>query len=155
MKSLILLLLATGPALADDASVLQCRNLKDAAPRLACYDAIAIPAARPAAASTPVAAAMPGAAPVAASIKAAEQSFGLPEKSEVEAIESTIPGKFEGWGPNQQFTLANGQVWRISDGSSAYHVANDVKVRIEKSTFRSNTMTIQGMNQKPSVRRVK
>lgn len=150
MKLLILLLLASGPALADDASVLQCRNLKDAAPRLACYDAIVVGAARPAAAPMPVA------APVtAASVKAAEQSFGLPEKSEIEAIESTIPGKFEGWGPNQHFTLANGQVWRIADGSSAFHVATDVKVRIEKGSFKSNSMTIQGMNQKPSVRRVK
>jgi len=153
MKSLILLLLAAGPALANDASVLQCRNLNDAAARLACYDAIVLAPARPAAAPTPMAAPTPVAA--AASAKAAEQSFGLPEKSTVDAIESVIPGKFEGWGPNQHFTLANGQVWRISDGSSAFHVATDVKVKIEKSTLRSNSMTIEGMNQKPSVRRVK
>lgn len=153
MKSLILLLLASGPALADDASVLQCRNLKEAGPRLACYDAIAVPSARPAAA--PVAAAATAPARAAASVKAAEQSFGLPEKSVVDAIESTIPGKFEGWEPNQQFTLANGQVWRIADGSSAYHVGTDVKVRIEKGSFKSNFMQVEGMNQYPSVRRVR
>jgi hypothetical protein len=152
MKSLLLLLLASGPALADDASVLQCRNLKDAAPRLACYDNIVVPAARPVQAAAPTPA---GAAATATSVKAAEQSFGLPEKSVVDAIESSIPGKFEGWGPNQQFTLANGQVWRISDGSSAYIVANDVKVRIEKGMFKSMVMKIQGVNQSPSVRRVK
>lgn len=152
MKSLLLLLLASGPALADDASVLQCRNLKDAAPRLACYDSIVVPAARPVQAAAPTPA---SAAATATSVKAAEQSFGLPEKSVVDAIESAIPGKFEGWGPNQQFTLANGQVWRISDGSSAYIVANDVKVRIEKGMFKSMVMKIQGVNQSPSVRRVK
>ena len=157
MKPLLLLILASGPVLASDASLLQCRGVTEAGARLACYDAIPVGRAAPAVAV----AAAPAAAPVApapasaaTAAKAAEQSFGLPQKVDLESIESTIPGKFEGWGPNQQFTLANGQVWRIADGSSAYYVAKDVKVKIHKKTF-TNYMTIEGVNQTPNVRRVK
>ncbi|WEM95036.1 hypothetical protein P0M04_26655 [Telluria mixta] len=82
--SLLLALVGTaGAVLADDAAILACRNLTDGAARLACYDAI--PAgARPAAASVP-----------------SVQSFGLEQKQPEEparSIESTIAGKFSGWG---------------------------------------------------------
>ena len=147
MKPLLLLiLLASSPAFASDDAVLACRNLKDATQRLACYDGIVLPAKSAPAAAAPA---------TPAAVKAAEQSFGQPQKAVVNAIESTIPGKFEGWEPNQQFTLANGQVWRISDGSSAYFVGNDVKVRIEKGAFSAHFMKIEGSSQYPSVRRVK
>ena len=99
-----LLLLASGAALADDAAVLKCRTLSDTAQRLACYDAMPIGAAQPVAA------------------RSAEQNFGMPrtEKApEPEQIESTIVGDFDGWSGNTKFTLANGQVWRINDGSEA------------------------------------
>lgn len=150
MKPLLLLiLLASSPAFANDDAVLTCRNLNDPAQRLACYDGIVIPAKT----------AARGAAPAAASpaaIQAAEQSFGQRQpKVSVNAIESTIPGKFEGWEPNQQFTLANGQVWKIVDGSSAFFVGNDVKVRIEKGAFTAHFMKIEGSTLYPSVRRVK
>lgn len=150
MKPLLLvLLLASTPVFANDDAVMTCRNLKDSALRLACYDNIAIPVKT--AASAPA----PAAPPSAAAIKAAEQSFGQQQKAVVSAIESTIPGKFEGWEPNQQFTLANGQVWKIVDGSSAYFVGNDLKVRIEKGTFSAHFMKVEGSSQYPSVRRVK
>jgi len=145
MKPLLLLiLLASSPAFASDDAVLTCRNLKDPGQRLACYDGIVLPAKTAA-----VAPATP------AAVKAAEQSFGQSQKAVVNAIESTIPGKFEGWEANQQFTLANGQVWKIVDGSSAYFVGNNVKVRIEKGTFSAHFMKIEGSSQYPSVRRVK
>jgi hypothetical protein len=40
MRSLFLLLLVSGAALADDAALARCRGFADAAARLACYDAI-------------------------------------------------------------------------------------------------------------------
>jgi hypothetical protein len=147
MKPLLLvLLLASTPAFADDAAVLTCRNLKDSTLRLACYDGIVLPVKPAASAAAP---------PSAAAVKAAEQSFGQQQKAVVSAIESTIPGKFEGWEPNQQFTLANGQVWKIADGSSAFFVGNDLKVRIEKGSFSAHFMKIEGSSQYPTVRRVK
>ncbi|HEY0062396.1 MAG TPA: hypothetical protein VGC21_09765 [Telluria sp.] len=148
MKPLLLvLMLASSPAFADDAAIATCRNLKDNALRLACYDGIRV-------ADKPVASAT-AAAPSPAALKAAEQSFGQQQKAVINAIESTIPGKFEGWEPNQQFTLANGQVWKVVDGSSAYFVGNDLKVRIEKGSFSAMFMKIEGSTQYPTVRRVK
>lgn len=146
MKPLLLLiLLASSPAFASEDPVLTCRNLKDPMQRLACYDGIVV-------AAKPVASAAP-ASPAA--IKAAEQSFGQQQKPVVSAIESTIPGKFEGWEPNQLFTLANGQVWKVVDGSSAYFVGNDLKVRIEKGAFSAHFMKVEGSTQYPTVRRIK
>lgn len=33
------------------------------------------------------------------------------------ATSSTIPGPFNGWAPGTTFTLANGQKWRVSEGT--------------------------------------
>ncbi len=139
---------------ADDAGLLRCRALVDAGARLACYDALALGAAqRPPTAATGAAAATPGAAAAAPSL---HNEFGLQSTpaGELKFIDSHINGAFNGWNPDQQITLANGQVWRIADGSSAYYVAKDVKVKIHKKTF-TNYMTIEGVNQTPNVRRVK
>jgi hypothetical protein len=143
MKTLLLLLLASGSALAaDDASVLHCRTLADAGPRLACYDALAIgnPAARPAAPSA----------------KAMEQSFGLEEKKvALQSFVSAIPGKFEGLSPNQQIVLANGQVWRIIDDSNAPVSGINLKVKVERNFIGTTFMTIEGTNTAPKVKRIK
>jgi hypothetical protein len=163
MKALIALplLLAGQAALAapaDDSAILHCRSLSEAGARLACYDAI--PVAR-AGAPAPVT----HAAPVPAPALTQEQSFGIEtiKKTEVRAepetpkfIESTIPGKFEGWGPNTQFKLANGQVWRVIDGSSAdLAPMQDPQVKIVRNLFGTLFLEIAGTNNSPKVRRVR
>jgi hypothetical protein len=145
---------AAAAAQADDAALLRCRAIADAGPRLACYDALPVGAAaapRAAAGATAPAAA---AAPAAAT---PQSSFGLatPPGAEVAFIESQVNGRFEGWNPDQQIELANGQVWRISDGSRAYFVADNPKVRIERGAFGAFYMVVAGINQAPRVRRVK
>jgi hypothetical protein len=164
MRALALLLLAaTTPALADDAGILRCRAIKDSAARLSCYDAIAVPSAAPSAAPAapgqPKAAATPGAAPQAAAAPATPaQQFGMEAKTPVgqlDAIESTIPGKFEGWGPNTIIPLANGQSWQISDGSTGYVNAENVKVKIRRAFMGSFVLEIEGSNRIAKVRRVK
>lgn len=140
MKKLLLLLLVSGPALADDAAIQTCRTMSDAGPRLACYDAIALGTSRP---SQPTRQEM-------------EKSFGLAEKkAALEAIESTIPGSFDGWGPNQQIALGNGQVWRVVDDSTGAVYGTDLKVRIERSAFGTTFMVIDGTTRSPKVKRVK
>jgi hypothetical protein len=150
LLALPLLLATSGAALANDKAaadvtipgdaVLHCRALGDTSARLACYDAI--PVARAAA-------------------PAPEQNFGLqpPRKAEPETpafIESTITGSFEGWGPGTQFTLANGQVWRVADGSDAVlPPMRDPKVRIVRNFFGTTFLEIPGTNSSPSVRRVR
>ena len=152
MKILLLLLLASGPALDDDASVLRCRTIGDAGQRLACYDALpvgAAPRASTANAYTP-----------APSARAMEQAFGVtPEKKEKEqqlkSFSSTIPGRFDGLAPNQQIVLANGQVWRIIDDSSAPVSGINLKVKVERNFVGTTFMVIEGTNTAPKVKRIK
>jgi hypothetical protein len=127
------LLGAGGAALADDTALLACRALTDSAARLACYDKI--PAAAPG------------------------QSFGLEQnKSEAPpaSIESTIVGNFSGWGPSTIVTLANGQAWKVVDGSQAdLPPASNPPVRIVRNLFGTMFLEIPGTNASPKVRRVR
>ena len=156
MKALFVLLFVSGSALADDAAMLQCRSIAEAPARVACYDAI------------PVGAAAPLAAPVAAAAAAPtpqqrEQAFGMatvkapksvtPEQDN--SISSTIAGRFDGWSGNELIKLANGQVWRIVDGSSAVlSPMTDAKVKVERNVIGTYFLTIEGTNNSPKVRRV-
>lgn len=151
MKALYLLLLVSGSALADDAAILKCRSMDDSGARLRCYDAIQIGAPT---LPAQIAAAAPSPAPV----RAAARNFGLEEqkKQEEKSIESTIVGTFSGWGPGAQIALANGQVWRVIDGSEATlrPMANP-KARVERNFFGTLFMVIEGTNHSPKVRRIK
>lgn len=142
---LLTLLCASGAALADDAALLACRKLGDTAARLACYDAIPADAVAPRAA--------------AAAPTNPEQSFGLENVRRPEApklIESAVVGRIEGWGPNTRFTLANGQVWRVSDGSSGMlDPVTDPKVRITRNMFGTMFIEFPGTNQSAKVQRVR
>jgi hypothetical protein len=144
-------MLVSASAMADDTALQQCRVMADAGARLACYDAIPLAARGPARAA-PVAAAPTAATP--------EQRFGLesvkkPTSEEPTAIDSTIVGKFEGWGPNARIKLANGQVWRVVDGSEAVlEPMTNPKVRIEKNFIGTMFLRIEGSNQSAKVRRV-
>jgi hypothetical protein len=159
MKALPLtLLLLSGAALADDAgmpdhAIMKCRALGDGAARLACYDAIPV-TARPQAAA-------PAAAPVvaAAPARSKEADFGMEAKKQREAepksVTSTVAGDFEGWGPTSQIRLANGQVWRIIDGSqAALPRMRDPKVTIERNLFGTLFLKVEGTNHSAKVRRV-
>lgn len=161
--SLSLLVLAL-PVMAQTPSDLQrCRALKDNAARLACYDAI------PASASAPGApTAAPATAPVSGNAAATSAStayapqtpdqFGLERQQSqvlVKAIESRITGQYDGWEPNQRFTLDNGQVWQVSDDSRGGGFRTNPKVRITRGTFGTFFMEIEGVNAAPRVKRVR
>ena len=68
---------------------------------------------------------------------------------------STIPGMFQGWGPNTVIALANGQSWQISDGSTGYIQSENVKVKIRRAFMGSFVMEFEGSNRVAKVRRVK
>jgi len=178
MKALFLLvsLTASGAVLAaDDAAVLRCRAIADVPARVACYDAMplsgaapaAVPAARSAAAAPAAAAVAPAApaAPAAAATPAVaanvEQNFGLSsyqlrqQAKEPDTIESSIVGHIEGWGPSTRFNLANGQIWRVADDSQASIIELDnPKVKLVRNAIGTIFLEIQGTNQSPRVRRV-
>ena len=140
------LLTASSTALADDAALLKCRALPDTATRVACYDAIPVGVAAPVAA-----AAVPARTP--------EQNFGMEAVKQREAqpasIRSTVVGDFDGWGPGSQIRLANGQVWRIIDGSDAVLPRRkDAAVTIERNVFGTLFLKVDGGNSSAKVRRV-
>ena len=142
--ALTLFLFISATALADDAAVLKCRSLPDAAGRLSCYDAMPLGQARPA-----LAAAVPAAADFG------RETMAKKPDAQPARLESAIAGNFEGWGPNTRFTLANGQVWRVVDGSSAdLPRSTDQKVRIERNLLGTVFLTVEAGNQSAKVRRV-
>ena len=115
-----------------------CRTIGDSAARLICYDKldVELAAATP---TNPSFAVKPLSAPTAQ-----------------ETLQSHIVGRFEGWKANSTITLANGQVWQITDGSSAYFPRlSDPKVRIRTGMFGALYFEVEGENHMARVRRIK
>ena len=129
------------PAAAADLDWQRCRQIPDPAARLACYDQVQdVPARAPAAEAPAARSGLP------ASASKAEA---------VDAIESTIPGAFSGWQAGSSFTLANGQVWQVSDGSRVFFEATDPKVRVRRGMLSAFYLDIEGLSTSPRVRRLK
>jgi hypothetical protein len=152
MKAFVLLFLVSGAALADDTAMRACRAQADTTARLACYDRIELGTAATVTATAP-----------AAPVLSPQESFGLPAApmavraapQQIESIESTVLGNFEGWGPNTRFKLANGQTWRIADGSEAVlPPSGSQKVKITRNFLGTLFLQVEGSNQSPKVRRV-
>jgi len=79
---------------------------------------------------------------------------GLAARSEVDAIESRIPGRFEGWDPSSRIRLENGQVWQITDDSSRYFYVENPKVTIRRGRFGAFYLEVESSNWTARVRRV-
>jgi hypothetical protein len=143
----LLLACASSAALAQGAGSLQaCRAMTDATARLACYDALPLPGP---------AAALP-AAPAAAAASDANR-FGLEAKSAQQAlqwVDSTIEGRFDGWGPNSRIKLANGQVWQVTDDSTAVMNLADPKVQVRRGVMGAFYLEFERSNRTARVKRV-
>lgn len=74
-----------------------------------------------------------------------------------EDVVSTIPGPFRGWkGPGDRFTLANGQVWVVTGGTSRFNVSlENPTVTIEKGMLSAWYLRVEGYNARAGVKRVK
>jgi hypothetical protein len=121
---------AAGPAVAQEAALARCRTITEPMARLACYDAI----------------------------KPAADTIGLPTpeaRGDTPSVVTTIAGEFLGWVPNGQITLANGQVWRVIDGSRGVYKLNNPKVEVKRGALGSFNLDIEGTFQSPKVRRVR
>ena len=158
MKMLLPLLLVSGLAIADDAALLRCRTIADAHARLACYDALVISPSGSVSGVKGSTALQPSPAAQAQAAQRKPDQFGLEEKlankNEIDAIESRIPGSFEGWSARTNIKLANGQVWQISDNSSRAHYIDNPTVRIRRGALGAFYLEIQGTNISPRVKRV-
>ena len=168
IKALVLVLSVSTVALAADTDVLRCRNITEASVRLACYDAIALPAPRTQSTAgkpashgedreLPLGTARRSAASPSVSSQQNADQFGLENRAvpgKVDAIESFIPGRFEGWEAKSNVRLANGQVWQIADDSRRNLSLNDPKVRIRRGVMGAFYLEFEKVNHSPRIRRV-
>jgi hypothetical protein len=169
MKAWFVLMLVSSAALADDGALLRCRALADGPARLSCYDAIpALPATPAPAGGQALQAAQGGVAGPAAPAAAApvyapsreqlEQAFGK-EPAALQALrlaslDSHIVGAFDGWVANQTIRLANGQLWRVVDGSDDMLEANNPKVTLQRGLLGAIYLDIDGAHRRPRVQRL-
>ncbi|RVU46371.1 hypothetical protein [Rubrivivax rivuli] len=133
-----------------------CRAVTDTAARLACYDALPLPGsalATPAPASKVMGDAR-APARVAPAASVAAPNFGQERRDEPQALQSSIPGFFEGWGPRTRIRLANGQVWQVVDDSQGVYALTDAKVTVRRALLGGFVLEIEGANKAPRVRRV-
>jgi len=75
---------------------------------------------------------------------------------ELGEIDSTIPGTFTGWNDGSTFTLANGQIWRVTDARSPLEgikVKNPV-VHIKPGFLDSWILSVDGYNKTAKVERI-
>jgi len=69
-------------------------------------------------------------------------------------MESYIPGHFEGWGAGARIKLANGQVWQVVDGTSAFFNRENPKVLVRRGMMGGFFLEIENSNRSPRVKRV-
>ena len=133
LKVILPLLAMSSAALADESGILRCRVIADPVARLSCYDALA-PTVQPA------------------------EQFGRDKQTAsppvLQAIQSYIPGRFEGWQPNTRIRLANGQVWQVTDGSSGSYRLTDAKVSVQRGMLGSFFLELEGEKRSMRVKRV-
>jgi len=135
-----LFLVIAAPAAADDAAVMRCRDHANAAARLSCYDAIPI-ATRP-------------------SGVGAENPPGLADfgrrtaTAAVAAVDSSVEDDFDGWRANGRIRLANGQVWQITDDSTASLERRRRKVTVRRGALGTYFLDFEDSNHSPRVKRV-
>lgn len=143
----VLLLASPGLGQADEGGLRRCRGIADAASRLACYDALPLPAAGAAARPT-----VPGREAASPSLM---ERFGLESRQpQADRVESHIPGLFTGWKANSQIRLANGQVWKVVDGSWLHGEWHNPKVSVRRGMLGAFYLDIEGESRSPRVRRV-
>jgi len=167
-KTCLILCLVSCSAFADDSGLIRCSGIVEASARLACYDALAgkakaavpgAPSAAAPAATTPVAApALVQNAAAPTPVQDTVQQFGLEQrqpKGQLQTIESTIPGHFEGWEPRSLITLANGQVWRVMELGGHYMYVDNPHVVIRRGLLGVFYMDFDKDNHSPRVQRVR
>ena len=150
----------------------RCAAIESAAERLACFDALARPAApvaepTPAVAPLDIAPAAPTgqvltpqpvatATPAAAVDRFGAESLPAPaDRSAPERIESRLMGNFGGWENDTIFELENGQAWQCQNCRSVYHQAESPQISIRRSFTGVYWLKVEGLNQQAKVRRIR
>ena len=87
--------------------------------------------------------------------KAEGTSFGLIKESEVKSVESRLIGEFSSWEKGMKLRLENGQVWKVTKSGTGYIKVSNPKVTIKRGFMSSFNATIEGLNSKAKVKRIK
>lgn len=78
-------------------------------------------------------------------------------RGERDEIVSRVPGTFTGWGLGTNFTLENGQVWRVIEADSPLEGIRmtNPEIHITPGLFDSWNLQVKGYNKSAKVERVK
>lgn len=96
--------------------------------------------------------------PVAELLPAPDDRRGLPLlETDPDTITSTVVGEFRGWtGMGDLITLANGQVWRVTDSDTRLRVRlNDPVITIQRGGLGGWMLAVEGYNTRARVVRVR
>ena len=168
---------------ATASAFMKCARIASDAQRLSCYDRLATelielglsnlgdPVAAPS--DPPPAPAADASEPVegagtpavvtgggAASVATNEEAFGLErvedaQDEDIKLIQSRYVGEFTGWDGQTTFPLENGQVWQqIESGRMAWR-ATDPMITIKRGFMGSYMLSVEGVNKKVRVKRIK
>ena len=89
-------------------------------------------------------------------VQSAEMSFGLNAKAkEIKTIKSEMIGQFSAWKKGMKIYLQNGQVWKVTQKASGYKRITNPKITITSGFFGSYNATVEGLNSKAKVKRIK
>lgn len=72
----------------------------------------------------------------------------------LDSIDTTIAGQFDGWIPGQRIRLANGQIWKVVDGSEDIMNVRDPKVTVKRGLLGAIFLDIDGAHRVAKVQRV-
>jgi hypothetical protein len=96
-----------------------------------------------------------------ASAATVEGEFGLErteakQARELKKIQSRYAGEFNGWDGDTEFPLENGQVWKqIRSGRLAWHADHPMITIDRKGFMGAYRLSVEGVNRKVIVRRIK
>jgi hypothetical protein len=91
-------------------------------------------------------------------IKVSNDLFGLEKEvanQTPDELTSIAVGKFKSWNKKMLVTLENDQVWQVNSSRSLYYPVTNPKVIISKGALGSFYMSIEGINRRLKVERIK
>jgi len=74
---------------------------------------------------------------------------------DVKRIESRYVGSFEGWSGDTIFELENGQVWQQSQSGRLVYRAQDPKIVIKRGMLGGYYLSVDDVNRRVRVKRLK
>lgn len=86
------------------------------------------------------------------------QNFGkeqIVSNDDIDTISSVAKGSFRNWQQGMLIELENNQSWKIIQTRDVYHVVKSPTITIEKGSLGTYFMSVEGLNRRFKVKRVK